>query len=92
VLRIVRPKETSQIAVVTGSERNKWDNLNIRRGASRHFRNKKREYLKEKINKLAKNSENKNIRDLHRGINKFKRGYQPTSNLVKCEKYSVEVP
>jgi hypothetical protein len=29
------------------------------------------------------NSKNKNIRDLYRGINKFKRGYQPQSNLVK---------
>jgi hypothetical protein len=31
------------------------------------------------------NSKNKNIRDLHRGINEFKRGYQPKSNLVKDE-------
>jgi hypothetical protein len=34
-----------------------------------HFRNKKREYLKHKINDLAINSKNKNIRDLYRGIN-----------------------
>jgi hypothetical protein len=31
------------------------------------------------------NSKNKNVRDLHRGINKFKKGYQPRSNLVKDE-------
>jgi hypothetical protein len=31
------------------------------------------------------NSKNKNIRDLCRGINKFRRGYQPQSNLVKDE-------
>jgi hypothetical protein len=44
------------------------DNLNnVRREASRHFRNKKKEYLKDKINELATNS--KNIRDLYRGIN-----------------------
>jgi hypothetical protein len=50
------------------------DNLNsVRREASRHFRNKKREYLKDKINELAMNSKNKNIRDLYRGINGFKR-------------------
>jgi hypothetical protein len=30
---------------------------------------KKREYLKDKFNELATNSENKNIRDLYRGIN-----------------------
>ncbi|PNF28089.1 hypothetical protein B7P43_G12263 [Cryptotermes secundus] len=31
------------------------------------------------------NSKNKNIRDLYRGINDFKRGYRPSSNLVKDE-------
>jgi hypothetical protein len=46
------------------------DNLNtVRCEASRYFKNKKREYLKDKINELAMNSKNKNIRDLHRGIN-----------------------
>jgi hypothetical protein len=44
-----------------------------------------REYLKGKINELATNSKNKNIRDLCRGINEFKRGYQPRNNLVKDE-------
>jgi hypothetical protein len=62
------------------------DNLNnVRHEASRHFRNKEREYLKDKINELAMNSRNKNIRDLYRGINGFKRGYQPTNNLVEDE-------
>jgi hypothetical protein len=60
------------------------DNLSyIRQEASRHFRNKKREYLKDKINELQSNSKNKNIRDLYRGINEFKKGYQPRTNLVK---------
>jgi hypothetical protein len=31
-------------------------------------------------------NKNKNIRDLYRGINEFKRGYQPRSNVVKDEK------
>jgi hypothetical protein len=40
------------------------DNMNnIRCEASRQFRNKKREYLKNKIYGLAVNSKNKNIRD-----------------------------
>jgi hypothetical protein len=47
-----------------------------------HFRNKKRAYLKDKVNEVT-NSKNKNIIDLYSGINKFKRGYQPRSNLVK---------
>jgi hypothetical protein len=58
---------------------------NVRRETSRHFRNKKMEYLKGKINELATNSKNKNIRDLYRGINEFKRGYQTRSNFVKDE-------
>jgi hypothetical protein len=31
------------------------------------------------------NSKNKNIKDLYRGLNEFKRIYQPRSNLVKDE-------
>jgi hypothetical protein len=58
---------------------------NVRLEAWRHFRNKEREYLKDTINGLAMNSKNKNIRDLYRGINEFKRGYQLRSNLVKDE-------
>jgi hypothetical protein len=54
----------------------------VRREASRYFRNKKKEYLKDKINELATNSNNKNIRDLYRGISEFKRNYQPRNNLV----------
>jgi len=37
---------------------------NIRRDASRHFRNKKKGYLKAKIEKLETNGKIKNIRDL----------------------------
>jgi hypothetical protein len=59
---------------------------NVRREASRHFRNKKREYSKDRINELESNSKNKNVRDLYRGINEFKKGYQPRTNLVKNEK------
>jgi hypothetical protein len=63
------------------------DNLSVVRWeASRHFRNRKREYLKDKINELVSNSKNKNTRDLYRGINEFKKGYQPRTNLVKDER------
>jgi hypothetical protein len=44
-----------------------------------------KEYLKGKINELATNSKNKNIRDLYRGINEFKRSYKPRCNLAKDE-------
>jgi hypothetical protein len=38
-------------------------------------------YLNDKINELAMNSKNENIRDLYRGVNEFKRGYQPRNKL-----------
>jgi hypothetical protein len=66
------------------------DNLNnVRCEGSRHFRNKKREYLKDKINELAMNSKNKNIRNVYRGIYEFKMGYQPRNNLVKDENFDL---
>jgi hypothetical protein len=37
------------------SEINGGNQNNVRREASRHFRNKKREYLKDQINELARN-------------------------------------
>jgi hypothetical protein len=61
----------------------------LRRKASRHFRKKMREYLKNKINELATNSKNKNIRDLYRGMNESKGGYQSRNNLVKDENGDV---
>jgi hypothetical protein len=57
----------------------------VRREASRHFRNKKREYLKYKITEIELNSKNKNIRDLYRCITEFKKGYQHKTKLVKDE-------
>jgi hypothetical protein len=68
------------------SEADEGNLSDIRREASRHFRNKKREYLKDRINELESNNKNKNIRVLYRGINKFKKGYQPRTNLVKDER------
>jgi hypothetical protein len=47
--------------------------------------------LKDIINEIATNSKNKNIRDLLRGINEFKRVYQPRSNLIKVEKCDLLV-
>jgi hypothetical protein len=46
---------------------------NVGREASKHFRNKKREYLKDKINGFETNRKSKNSRDHYRGINEFKR-------------------
>jgi hypothetical protein len=86
MLKINIPREKAKLQWLEDPSEVNGDNLNnVRREASRHFRNKKRDYLKDKINELATNSKNKNIRDLYRGINEFKRGCQPRNNLVKDE-------
>ena len=59
------------------------DNLNnVRREASRHVRNKMKEYMKVKIDKIETNSKIENMRDLYRDINDFKKGYRPRNNTV----------
>jgi len=52
--------------VIAGS---KPKQCNVRSEASRHFRNKKEEYLKARTDDLDTNSKSKNIRDLYRHIN-----------------------
>ena len=53
------------------------DNLNnVRRNNSRHFRNKKKAYLRAKIDEPETNSKVNNIRDLYRHINDMTKGYQ----------------
>jgi hypothetical protein len=42
-----------------------------------HFINERREHLKDRINELAYNCKNKNIRNFYRGIKDFKKGYKP---------------
>jgi len=62
------------------------DNINnVRCEATSHLRNKKKEYLKAKIEELETNSKIKNIRGLYRGINDCKKGYQLRTNTVKDE-------
>jgi hypothetical protein len=75
-------KQTKLQWIQDPSEINGSNLNNVRREANRYFR---REYLKNKINELATNSKNKNIRDLYRGMSEFKRGYHPRNNLVKDE-------
>jgi hypothetical protein len=76
--------------VVTYPNQSNLDNLNnARHEATRHFRNKKGEYLKAKINELETNSKNKNIRELYRGISDFKKCYQRRTNMGKDENGSL---
>jgi len=59
------------------------DNLNnIRREFIRHFRKKKKAYMRTKIEELETDSKVQNIR----GFNYFQKEYQPRYNIVKDEK------
>ena len=65
------------------SQRNINNLKDVRREASRHFRGK--EYLKAETEELETNSKIKNIRDLYRDINDFKKDYHLRTNIVKDE-------
>ena len=72
---------------VQDPSQNNVDNLNsVRCEVSRHFRNKKKTYLRAKIEENETNRKIKNVRDLYRGINDFKKGYQPRCKIVNDEK------
>jgi hypothetical protein len=74
--KLLDPRKQARVQWLQDPSEINGDNLeNIRLEASRHFRNKKREYLKNKITELATNSKNNNISDLFRGMNEFKKGY-----------------
>ncbi|KAJ4426281.1 hypothetical protein ANN_27093 [Periplaneta americana] len=66
-------------------EANRDNYFNKSREANRRLRNKKRDYLKEKLNDVETNNKNKNIRDLYKGIKEFKNGYQAKVNVIKDE-------
>jgi hypothetical protein len=73
------------------SEINGENLKSVRCEASKYFRNKKRECLKDKINDLATNNKNRNVRDLYGSISEFKRDYQPRNNLVKDENGDLQI-
>ena len=91
-LRFLDQRKQAKLQWIEDPSQSNVDNLNnVRSEASRHFRNKKKEYLKAKIEGLETNSKIKNTRDLYRGNNDFKKGYQPRSNIVKDEKGDLVV-
>jgi len=79
-------RKRAKIQWVQDPSQSNVDNLNkVRREVSRHFRNKKKAYVRAKIEELETNKI-QNIRDLYRGISDFNKGYQPRCNIVKDEK------
>jgi hypothetical protein len=82
-LKLVGQRRQAKLQWLQDRSEINGDNLNnVKYEASRHFRNKKEGKSERQNNELATNSKN---RDLYRGINKFKMGYQPRSNLMKNE-------
>jgi len=86
-LGILDQRKQAKMQWIQDPSQNNVDTLNkVRRDARRHFRNKKKAYLKGKIEELETHSKINNIRDLYRGINDVKKGYQPRTGIVKDEK------
>jgi hypothetical protein len=86
VLKINRKQKQAKLQWLQNPSQINGDNKqNLRYETGRTFRNKKREYMTGKINELETNNENKNMRDLYRGINEFKKGYQPRISIIKDE-------
>ena len=80
-------RKRAKIQWIQDSSQSNVDNLNkVRREVSRHFRNKKKAYLRAKVEELETNNKIQNFRDFYRGISDFKKGYQPRCNIVKMRK------
>jgi hypothetical protein len=73
--KLIDQRKQAKLQWLQNPNQTNTDNLqNVRHEASRIYRNKKMKHLKGKINELEANNKNKNIRDLYRGINAFKKG------------------
>jgi hypothetical protein len=74
-LGILDQRRQAKMQWIQDPRRRNIHNLNnVRRGASRHFRNKKKACLKAKFLELETNNKINNIRDLYRSINDVKKG------------------
>jgi hypothetical protein len=80
-------RKQAKMQWIQDPSRSNADNLNnVRRHASRQFRNKKKAYMKAKIEELETNSKIKNVMVLYRGIKDFKKGYHSRTIIAKDEK------
>ena len=74
VICFLDEKKKAKLQWVQDRSQRNVDNLNnVIRDASRHFRNKKKAYLKAKIEDLETNSKIKNIRSLYRDNSDFRK-------------------
>ena len=77
-------KKLAKLQWIHDPSQSNVDNLNdVRHDARRHLGNKKKAYLKAKIEELETNSMIKNMRVLYRGITDFKKGCHSRTNIAK---------
>jgi hypothetical protein len=89
-LGILDQRNQAKMQWIQDPSQSNGDNLNnVRRDASRNFRNKKKAYLRAKFEELETNSKINNIRDLYRGINDIKKGYELRTRIIKDEKVDL---
>jgi len=82
-LGVLDQRRQAKMQWIQVPSQNNIDTMNkVRRDASRHFRNKKKAYLKGEIEELKTNNKINNIRELYRGSNDVKKGYQPRRGIV----------
>jgi hypothetical protein len=75
-LGVLDQRKQSKMQWIQDPNQSNVDNMNnVRRDASRHFRNKKKAYLKAKFEELETNSKINKIRKLYRGPNHFQKSY-----------------
>jgi hypothetical protein len=85
-LRFLDQRQQAKMQWLQDPKQSNLVNLNnVRHEASKHFRNKKEEYLKAKVDDCKVTVRPKNIRELCRGINDFMKGYQPGTDIVKSK-------
>jgi len=58
----------------------------VKRNVTLRFRNKKREYLTQKIQEIEENGKTNNTRDLYKGVNSLRKGYQPRLGMIRNER------
>ncbi|PSN39681.1 hypothetical protein C0J52_14417 [Blattella germanica] len=72
---LLKKRQTKMNWMRERNEQNSEQLCSIRRETTRFLKNKKREYLKEKINDLEINAKNRNIRELYQGIRIERKGF-----------------
>ena len=78
-------KQARQRWLGNKNEANTNNYSNAKRNATRGFRNKKREYITQKIREIEENGKTNNVRDLYKGVNSLRKCYQPRLGMIRNE-------